>query len=234
MARLTTITEDFVPLPVQSLDYQTSLTLSRLDADEHDSSVAQDFAEEDRDVAGEHRRFTPLGSRVVDHYEVLPRPDFLNLPSTSYDVHQTRLSVNDYPVLNYGTEDVPRALDHGAEGSQPSIANLTTLTEATSIPLFSTASPVAEETPSAASTSSYDHEDMAPSVSIPEVVYDSDPPFRTDGRGRVVWSSSTATRGRRSRTSTYTAGAAPPTPQQHDKPCEVVVDVSDRSSERFA
>lgn len=52
-----------------------------------------------------------------------------------------------------------------------------------------------------------------------EVVFDSDPPFRTDGRGRVVWSSATAaaaaaaaaasTRGRKRRTSTSISSGAP-------------------------
>lgn len=46
-------------------------------------------------------------------------------------------------------------------------------------------------------------------VTIPPfAVHDTDPPFMTDGRGRVVWSSATAGRGRRARAAAAAAAAA--------------------------
>ncbi len=41
--------------------------------------------------------------------------------------------------------------------------------------------------------------DVQPAASEPALVQDADPPFMTDGRGRVVWSSTTSSRGREGR-----------------------------------
>lgn len=97
----------------------------------------------------------------------------------------------------------PESDDEGAES--PS----TTPEGPVPTPLDVPTSPSSEPTPA-----------PTPAPEDPPLVHDTDPPFMTDGRGRVVWSSATASRSRRSRntaTSTTTAaGATGDKPRERD------------------
>ena len=166
----------------------------------------------DDDAVGEGPRLTPAESSVTDLYEVLPRPDFVTVLSPSHDADQPSTIAYDHPDMDHHTHDAPAALDYGT-------ADLSIIQPDSTEEVGSPVPPTTvEEPPSAVLEASQEHADAVPPADVlPEVVYDSDPPFRTDGRGRVVWSSATAAgRGRRGCTSSHMAGAAPT--NHHDKP----------------
>lgn len=186
------------------------------------------------------RRLTSLSSQpslTGELYEVLPRPEVV-LPTSLVD-HVTTTIGENQAVLDYGVEELFASSDHGAETTQSvAVAEAPASGED-----FSVSAPTPPSAPgqesfgvAAASASLQDPVDEATPAAVPEVAYDSDPPFRTDGRGRVVWSSASASaRGRKRRTSTTipssTVAASPP--PHHDAPRDVVPAdyVADRSPE---
>lgn len=135
-------------------------------------------------------------SPASELYEVLPRPDFaaLGIPSWHPDVR----AAADQSMLDYGAE--------GGDGTLTLAREETVLDHAArdielvDPALHQTIEMSAEEPPCAVLRSAPND---AP-TEAPEVVHDSDPPFMTDGRGRVIWSSS-----RRGR-STTSGGAVSP------------------------
>lgn len=176
------------------------------------------------------RGLTPSPPRTLDLYEILRRPDAIEALD---EVVSTHLILDDQVQLDYSSGDEHLTIDHGAPVVPP--------------PLVPDDSPTAQLIPppsdSTPPDSSPEHEPPTESVSsptpgeeaapaVPAVVHDSDPPFMTDGRGRVVWSSTTAPRGRRSTTSTAVPG--PALSQHRDKPRDGMTGdyVADRSPER--
>ena len=159
----------------------------------------------------------PLRSRSLDSHDILQRPpDVLDAPSQS--ASDPRSPLDEEPVvLNYGSGDAVIAVDNsreeGSAQDTPSAAEDAVIAEP------DTGTPPQQasilDTPFPEPGASLEHA-TGGTADAPMVVHDSDPPFMTDGRGRVVWSSTTATRGRRRRTSTSISSAGPVQPPHRD------------------
>lgn len=166
-------------------------------------SIEQDFFAES---FAQGLRFLSFASQPIQP-PLLSLPDVIDQPSSANDGDPT-LPTN---------EDL--AFEHIPDGIVDEILELLSLAE--DEPRATEESPVSPDTPAPSSPQpspghiptmvsgpSPEHTPEASTVA-PMVVHDTDPPFMTDGRGRVVWSSSTTSRGRRSRTSTSISGSAP-------------------------
>lgn len=67
-------------------------------------------------------------------------------------------------------------------------------------------------------------QDVQPAASEPALVQDADPPFMTDGRGRVVWSSTTSSRGREGRRGRAASSSAMVPPHLKSNPDVLVAE----------
>lgn len=203
------------PRPVHQLAVQPSLQ-----DEQPDNNVApteRTLAERLDDPRGGTWRLLSPSSRsepADEPYEALSRAGISTQSSPAIDTPAATLE--EEILLDYGT--VEQDSTHSAAHQVPTAPTEVPASEG--LP-FVSALPLSRSTPhpsfgheppstAVASVSSAEEPaDEATSAVAPEVVYDSDPPFRTDGRGRVVWSSATAsTRSRKTRSS----GAPPPAP----------------------
>ncbi|GJE90973.1 hypothetical protein PsYK624_071200 [Phanerochaete sordida] len=174
------------------------------------ATAARAFAEEVDNLISDTQRVTSRAPQAFagELYEVLPRPEAAHPASPAQDLTAGTTGDGDEVVLDYGVAETrPASYADGADEALPATA----LGE-DSAPVPTP--PAAEHEPSAPAPAGVAPQDAealpagwgaGAGATASEVVYDSDPPFRTDGRGRVVWSSATASpRSRKRRTSTST------------------------------
>ena len=154
-------------------------------------------------------QFTSFRPRALDPYEVLRRP--VIEPRAPSDGDPTA-STDEPLVLDYGTDEPPTDITiYDAAELESAVGDASPVVgegDPVSADTTSSPQPSLEHAPAIVSGPSLERATEA-STDAPVVVHDSDPPFMTDGRGRVVWSSTTASRGRRRRTSTSISGSAP-------------------------
>ncbi|EKM49977.1 uncharacterized protein PHACADRAFT_213748 [Phanerochaete carnosa HHB-10118-sp] len=156
-------------------------------------------------------------SPTEELYELLPRSEDVR---PIFDL--TATTAEEEVVLDYGVEEPHPPLDHSIDqGPQP--ATIVEVPASGEDASASAPTPTPEQEPLVAGplASMQDPLSEATPAAAPEVVYDSDPPFRTDGRGRVVWSSATvSTRGRK-HTSIPSGMVAASLPPHRDVPRDI-------------